>query len=179
MRIVVSGSHASGKSTLISDFALRHPEYTVLPDPFELIEESADSPGPAMFSAQLRIAATRLLEDPRPHLIAERGPIDFLAYVLALGELADEPAPVGVIERLTATTATALAAVDLLVVLPLSGREAFHIGAEEHPELRLAMNDALLDLLEDPDATGGVAVTEVTGTPAERLAALEGLVAGR
>ena len=32
MRIVVSGTHASGKSTLISDFALRHPEFTVLPD---------------------------------------------------------------------------------------------------------------------------------------------------
>ncbi|NYD65690.1 hypothetical protein [Agromyces atrinae] len=33
MRIVVSGTHASGKSTLISDFALKHPEYAVLPDP--------------------------------------------------------------------------------------------------------------------------------------------------
>ncbi|MFC4138171.1 MULTISPECIES: hypothetical protein [unclassified Microbacterium] len=35
MRIVVSGTHASGKSTLIDAFAAEHPEYRVLPDPFE------------------------------------------------------------------------------------------------------------------------------------------------
>lgn len=32
MRIVVSGTHASGKSTLVSDFAVRHPDFVVLPD---------------------------------------------------------------------------------------------------------------------------------------------------
>ena len=40
MRIVVSGTHASGKSTLISDFALRHPEFVVLPDPFEALDDA-------------------------------------------------------------------------------------------------------------------------------------------
>lgn len=84
VRIVVSGTHASGKSTLISDFASRHPEFTVLPDPFELVDED-DAVGAALFAAQLRIAADRLTDEPgRTHVIAERGPLDFLAYLLAL-----------------------------------------------------------------------------------------------
>ena len=34
MRIVVSGTHASGKSTLIADFLAARPEYLSLGDPF-------------------------------------------------------------------------------------------------------------------------------------------------
>ena len=33
MRIVVSGSHCSGKSTLIEDFVAAHPEYVHEPEP--------------------------------------------------------------------------------------------------------------------------------------------------
>ena len=88
MRIVVSGTHASGKSTLIADFARRHPEYAVFADPFELIDESDDRPAAAMFAMQLRLAADRLIEaDSGEKIIAERGPLDFLAYLLALDEL--------------------------------------------------------------------------------------------
>lgn len=57
MRIVVSGTHASGKSTLISDFATAHPEFAVLPDPFEeLLDDSFDEPDAALFGRQLDAA---------------------------------------------------------------------------------------------------------------------------
>ncbi|PZQ91517.1 MAG: hypothetical protein DI534_00575 [Leifsonia xyli] len=36
MRIVVSGSHCTGKSTLIAAFASRHPRFEVYGDPHEL-----------------------------------------------------------------------------------------------------------------------------------------------
>jgi len=100
MRIVVAGTHASGKSTLISDFALKHQEFTVLSDPFELVDESWDAPGAAMFATQLRVAADRLHDDGLgAHVIAERGPVDFLAYLLALAELTGSPASEELIER--------------------------------------------------------------------------------
>jgi predicted ATPase len=87
VRIVVSGTHASGKSTLIADFARRHPEYAVFADPFELIDESDDRPAAAMFAS----VATRGRPADRSRsgekIIAERGPLDFLAYLLALDEL--------------------------------------------------------------------------------------------
>ena len=174
MRIVVSGTHASGKSTLISDFALRHPGYTVLADPFDSLDEASDSPGAAMFIAQLRITAERLREETAADLIAERGPIDFLAYVLALAELSGTAADERLIERAYAMFADAMRRVDLLVVLPLSAGDGIRIGAEEHPELRDAMNDVLLELLDDPDLVGAdVEAIEITGDPRTRLALLE------
>lgn len=178
MRIVVSGTHASGKSTLIADFALRHPEFTVLPDPFELLDEAWDSPSAAMFTAQLRIAADRLVRDEGDeHVIAERGPIDFLAYLVAMAELTGNAVPDDVIERATAMTSAALGTVDLLVVLPLTAGNPIHVGSDEHLGLRAAMNDVLLDLVDDPDVTGiRLTVAEITGNPDVRLAALETLV---
>lgn len=176
MRIVVSGTHASGKSTLISDFALRHPEFTVLHDTFDLVDETSDAASPSLFVSQLRLAAERLASDEfAGDVIAERGPVDFVAYLLALEELDRVTLPPTLLERLIATTAAAMAHVDLLVVLPLGG--GITAGADEDLELRDAMNDALLDLVDDPDVVGMRArVVEIAGAPHERLAALEALV---
>lgn len=176
MRIVVSGTHASGKSTLISDFALRHPRFTVLPDPFDLVDETDGS-----FVAQLRVAADRLLDEPsRSPAIAERGPLDFVAYLLAAAELDGVALDDALLHRARERTAEALRSVDVLVVLPLTANDPIHVGFDEHPALRAAMNDILLELLDDPDLIGdGLTVAELTGTPEERLAALDALVGGR
>lgn len=178
MRIVVSGTHASGKSTLISDFALRHPKFTVLPDPFELVDEAGGTPSAALFASQLRIAADRLAaQNNGPCLIAERGPLDFLAYLLALADLTGRPLDDAFLERATARTAEALRAVDILVVLPLTPRDPIHVDADEFLELRDAMNDVLLELLDDPDVIDeALTVVEITGAPDERLVTLEMLV---
>lgn len=181
MRIVISGTHASGKSTLISDFALRHPEYVVLSDPFDAMDETWDGVDGASFAAQLRFSAARL-EDAEvgDTFITERGPIDFLAYLLALDELTGRPSSRELLERAIAITAAALRRVDLLVVLPLTAADGIVAGADEHFELRAAMNDALLDLIDDPDVIPDrSAVVEITGTRSKRLAALDGAVAQR
>lgn len=181
MRIVVSGTHASGKSTLISDFARRHPEYEVLPDPFELMDESRDAPSAALFAAQLRVAADRL--DPAEtsaDLIAERGPLDFLAYLLALDNLTGSSSSSELLERSTSLTAEALARIDLLVVLPLTAGDAIAVGADEGLALRDEMNDVLLELIDDSVFTGpGLTVVEIVGDRMTRLAELEALVGPR
>jgi hypothetical protein len=178
VRIVVSGTHASGKSTLISDFRARHPGFVVLPDPFEMLDEFWDSPDPTMFAAQLRLAADRLTEDgDRTPLIAERGPVDFLAYILALSELTGQAPPASFVDRATRMTAVALGAVDLLVVLPLTAADPIPVSTDEDLALRAAMNDVLLELVDDRDVIGDrVAVAEITGDPERRLAALERMV---
>lgn len=179
MRIVVSGTHASGKSTLISDFVLRHPHFTVLPDPFELIDEAWDAPGVAMFARQLRISADRLARgDSTSNVIAERGPLDFLAYLLALDDRTVSGVSREMLDRSRAMTADALRAVDVLVVLPLSTSHPIDVGAEEFPDLRIAMNDELLDLIYDTDLIGAhVHVAEITGDREHRVAQLESLLA--
>ncbi|MGM1017446.1 MAG: AAA family ATPase [Actinomycetota bacterium] len=177
MRIVISGTHASGKSTLVADFALLHPEFAVLPDPFDLMDEMWDSPNAASFAAQLRVSADRLepFEGPE-NLIAERGPIDFLAYLLALAELTGVSSSRQLLKRSTEMTREALSHVDLLVVLPLTATDLIEVGIDEHLELRDTMNDILLDLISDSDLIGQrTKVAEITGDRDCRLRALEAL----
>jgi hypothetical protein len=177
MRIVVSGTHASGKSTLISDFAVRHPEFEVLPDPFELMDEAGDAPTASLFAAQLRVSADRLSAHPRgATVIAERGPLDFLAYLLALADLTGVDLDERILGRARDRTVEALRSTDLLIVLPVTASDPIHVSDDEHLDLRDAMNDTLLDLLDDPDIVGPhVTVAELTGAPDVRLAALETL----
>lgn len=177
MRIVVSGTHASGKSTLVADFAARHPDFAVLPDPFELVDEAWDAPSPAMFAAQLGISATRLHPDETVGpFIAERGPLDFLAYLLAWKDLAGDGGSRELISRCVEITRDALEHVDLLVVLPLAPVDEIFVPADENLALRDAMNDVLLDLVSDDDIVGGrTDVVEITGDRHQRFAALEAL----
>lgn len=178
MRIVVSGTHASGKSTLVSDFALRHPEFVVLPDPFELVDEARDRPNAALFATQLRLSAARLHPDQVPgHLIAERGPIDFLAYLLALDELNRATSSRELIEHSIEITRDAMRHVDLLIVLPLDAGAAIFAPTDEDLPLREVMNDVLLDLVADEEIVGADSnVVEIAGGRNQRLAALEALM---
>lgn len=177
MRIVVSGTHASGKSTLIADFAQRHPDFEVFADPYEFLDDAPAEPDAATFAAQFAISAERLLDHDDGSIIAERGPLDFLAYLDALEQLGRRTRggtpPLHMVER----AAAAMARVDVLVLLPLNGRDQIEISEEEDPELRGAMNDALLDLADDSTLTGAATVVEITGDPASRLAQLEAEIA--
>jgi len=84
LRVVISGTHGSGKSTLIGDFSASHRGWTVLPDQYEFIDAAEEVPGAAVFFRQLRITAARLVEPAAGSVLAERGPLDFLAYLHAL-----------------------------------------------------------------------------------------------
>ena len=179
MRIVVSGTHASGKSTLIEDFAAAHPEFEVLGDPFELVDAAADEPDATTYFAQLRSSAQRLHElDRSAKAIAERGPLDFLAYLDALDELRRPTRAPGLFRRGVALTAAAMERVDLLVLLPLAASPRIEVPHEEDRELRDAMNEALLELADDPDLIGRAPVVEIVGDRAERLRHLEAAIAG-
>lgn len=76
-----------------------------------------------------------------------------------------------------ALTPQAMAGVDLVALLPLSARDPIEVSDDEDPALRSAMDEALLELVDDPDLIGGATVVELGGDPAARLAALEDAVA--
>ncbi|MDN3495246.1 AAA family ATPase [Planococcus sp. APC 4015] len=178
MRIVVSGTHASGKSTLIADFARRHRDFVILPDPFELMDAAPDEPDAGFFLSQLGIASARLEElSPDEQAIAERGPLDFLAYLEALDVLGRSTRGPELFRRSAELAARAGSQVDLLVLLPLAADSGIRVPEDEDLELRDAMNDALLELADDPDLTGGAVIVEIAGDPDTRLARLEEAVA--
>ncbi|GAA2527391.1 hypothetical protein GCM10009860_03930 [Microbacterium mitrae] len=173
MRVVISGTHGSGKSTLLADFASGHAGWRTLADPFEDIDVAEQSPGAATYFAQLRIAAARLLAPTDGPLIAERGPLDFLAYLQALDDLARPGRSSELLAQGYRLAERAMVNVDLLILLPLNARDAIQIPSDEDLELRDAMDAALLELADDADLTAGAQVVEITGERSHRLAQLE------
>lgn len=174
MIIVVSGTHASGKTSLIDGFTSAHPDVEVLPDPYELLYDTPAGGG--SFFAQLLLTCERLLEaDGKSSVIAERGPLDFLAYLAALETLGRPEWVPELFRRGVDLCREAMTVVDLLVVLPLNPADRIYVPNDEDPELRDAMDEALLELIEDSDLTGSAAVVELCGTPNERLAQLEAI----
>ena len=173
MRIAVSGTHCSGKSTLIEDFVAVHRDYVYEPEPYEWLadllgESFADVPDAGDFHRQLEVCVERLRGYERgARVIAERSPLDFLAYLLALGEERIEPA--------VELAARGLEHVDLLVVLPLVDADGIVAPESEDLDLRKAMNDRLLELVttDEYQLLANVRVSELHGARRVRLAALE------
>src|SRR4026207_2392916 len=93
MRVAVSGTHCSGKSTLIDAFLSTHHEFAHEPEPYEALndlygEVFGAEPSAEDFFRQLEYQTERLdhyyLGDS---VIFDRSPVDFLAYLLALDDL--------------------------------------------------------------------------------------------
>lgn len=166
MRIAVSGTHASGKTTLIEAFVARHPEYAFEPEPYAVLTEIhgdqfAHPPTVDDFQRQLAFQIETLERfGPGDNVIFERAPADFLAYMIAIGECEDSADVVR----------EAMAHFDLIVFLPLDARAPIDVGMDEDLELRDAVDDVLRDILLD-DA--GPLVIEARGSVKQRLVALE------
>lgn len=183
MRIAVSGTHCSGKSTLIDDFLAAHPDYLHEPEPYEWMDDASGEVGADDFYRQLEVSVARLRgHGSGSRVIAERSPLDFLAYLLALTDLGRSGRDCELTASAAELAAEGMANIDLLVVLPLNARDGIAAPESEDPELREAMNDRLLDLITtDPYSlfgSGRTHIIEVHGNRHERLRALEQAVAG-
>src|SRR5688572_13336057 len=92
MRIAVSGTHCTGKSTLVEEFLRVHPDFAHEPEPYTVLvedfgEEFSEKPTVDDFLRQLEFNVDRLRQHPGgEHVIYERCPVDFLAYIDALDE---------------------------------------------------------------------------------------------
>ncbi|HYC94032.1 MAG TPA: ATP-binding protein [Thermoanaerobaculia bacterium] len=160
MRIVVSGTHCTGKSTLAEDFVAAHPEYVHEPEPYEwLVEWYGEAPD---FERQLELSVERLCGyGPGAKVLAERSPLDFLAYMRAAS--GDTGGP------LFELAMRGMEHVDLLVLLPI---EEIDAPEDEDPELREAMHEQLIELVAGWDGR----MLELHGDRRRRLAALEQLI---
>src|SRR5215204_3817681 len=98
MRIAVSGTHGTGKSTLIDAFLRAHPDFTHEPEPYTVLvedfgEEFSAVPCVEDFFRQLEFNVDRLRQHARAErVLYERCPIDFLAYIDALDSRSNDAA---------------------------------------------------------------------------------------
>ena len=183
VRIVIAGTHCSGKSTLIDDFVAGHPDYLHEPEPYEWLED-AYGEGVAVdltthdFYRQLEVSVERLqVYGVGSMVIAERSPVDFLAYILALADLGRCAKDCELIECAVELAAAGVANMDLLAVLPLNEMDGLFAPESEDLELREAMNDRLLDLITTDQYSlfggGRTRIVEICGNRYERLQLLE------
>src|SRR6478609_4978243 len=85
MRIAVTGTHGSGKTTLIEDFVAANPHYENMPEPYWLLVQQgtvfANGPTVADLEEQLKQSCALILASSEPDVIFDRCPLDFIAYL--------------------------------------------------------------------------------------------------
>jgi predicted ATPase len=161
MRVGVSGTHGTGKSTLVEELRARLAGHVPAGEPYILLEEEGYEfefpPAADDFRALVR-RSTQMLSSAGPRVIFDRTPLDYLAYLIAMdADFEDEASQ--------ATLRSAMSSLDLLVITPITAETEQILPAAELPGLQAAMNEALLELVyQDPlQAWRDVPVIELSG----------------
>lgn len=182
MKIAVSGSHSTGKSTLVAAFAAQRPHFVCEPEAYEILADEITlmpSEGPDVESLAALIEYTAsMIADHRADssVIFERSPVDYLAYAAASRSITASEREDLFSAQIPAIR-DAVRELDLVVLLPVSSQgpiasrpgddEAFRERVDD--ELRRALLDDDYDLFGDPDAP---LVVELSPDPDRQLAEL-------
>lgn len=148
MRIAVSGTHLTGKSTLVNALGTRLSNHKTVPEPYEVLEERgyafAHPPTIEDFVMQLKLSLATLRRRSS-NMIFDRCPLDFLGYIYAspgAGRF-DLDAWRGQIEQ-------AMQSLDLVVSLHAEPAHDPELPVEE-AAFRLAVDDVLRDIIDGDD----------------------------
>jgi hypothetical protein len=172
MRVGISGTHGTGKTTLAQALGAHLPGHVTADEPYYLLEERGYEFGfpPSLedYRALLACSVQSLTSPPmRPAVVFDRTPLDYLAYMAATGADLSEQAS-------AAALRLAFESLDLLVITPITADTEQVLPATEMPGLRSQMNEALLNLVyDDPlDAWEDLPVLELSGPLDSRLDAV-------
>lgn len=167
MRIAVSGTHFSGKSTLVEELSVALPGYSTVEEPSYLLEEEgyefADPPSVEDFELQLARSITSL-EARESNVIFDRCPADFLGYLLTHPD-----AEAFELEAWLPRVRAAIETLDLIVFVPIEGRDRIALPRSQDPHFRVQVDEELNELLLENSLGLDVEVLQVTGTPHGRL----------
>jgi len=171
MRIAVSGTHCTGKSTLIDEFLRAHPDFIHEPEPYtvmveDLGEEFSAEPCVEDLYRQLEFNIDRIRQHaPGARVVYERCPLDFLAYIDALDPKRTK--------ALLDPVSDAMRNLDLIVYLPLDDTAP----DAEYPNLQKAVDRRLSAIFTDDEfnvlSSCSAAMIEASGPTARRLHIVE------
>ena len=168
MRIAVSGSHRTGKSTLLADLAEQLPGYATIAEPYEILEEEGyEFAQPPSLEDHLRQLerSIELLAERREDALFERCPLDFIAYALCSPDGASFEA-----DEYVELIRPAVEGLSLVVFVPVEEPDRIVLAVSEDDELRRAVDEKMREILMD-DAFGlDLEVLEVSGNRARRAA---------
>lgn len=173
MRIAISGTHFSGKSTLISSLLKQLPGYSSVEEPYHLLEEDgyefSNPPSLEDFEQQFNRSIT-IIKESRDNTIFDRCPLDYLAYALAIGEISSLEEPIDT-EGWIHMMEDAIQLLDLIVLVPIENRDRIPVPMSEDLKLRRDVDEKLKEILLE-DSWGileKIEVLEVTGSLEKRV----------
>jgi predicted ATPase len=147
MRIGISGSHGTGKTTLAGALSAHLPGHVAAHEPYYLLEEKGYEFGfpPSLQDYRALLACSvRSLSSPPllPGAVFDRTPLDYLAYMAASGTDVSDEAD-------AAALRPAFASLDLLVITLITPETEQVLPAAQVAGLRSQMHDTLLELVHD------------------------------
>lgn len=173
MRIAISGTHFSGKSTLMKALNKELPNYESINEAYVLLEEEGyefhEPPSLEEFEQMIKKAVSTIRMSKK-NTIFDRTPLDYYAYALAISKGAGFEEEVDT-ESLIEEMADAMKQIDLVVFIPIEYPDRILVPSSQDKRLRLAVDEKLQELLfEDPlGILDHSNVLEVDGALKERL----------
>ncbi len=171
MRIAVSGTHFSGKTTLINAISTKLRDYQIVEEPYYVLEESgydfSDPPSIEDFEKQLE-CSTELIKNSPKKALFDRSPIDFLAYALVKAEEDNDQCDM---ELWQTQIENVISDIDVLIFLPIEYPDAIKLPRSQDQELRSLVDEKLKELILE-DSLGflkDTVILEVSGSVQKRI----------
>ena len=179
MRIAVSGSHGTGKSTLIAELTrLLPPSYVAVEEPYYALLAGghvfANLPSADDYELLLRESYESLTCSDATDILFDRAPVDYWAYLTAVDRRASAER-----RELFDDVATAMTRVELIVFVPIENPDRVAVAESEGLNLRRRVDALLREILVDDSLGFGISALEVVGTPTERASRVLADIAAR
>jgi len=167
MRIAISGTHFSGKSTLVEALSDVLPQYTTVEEPYHLLAEEgyefAELPSIEDFELMLERSIENLDESAQ-NVIFDRCPADILGYLLSHIDVEAFD-----IEGWLPRIRFAIRKLNLIVFLPIEKPDRIVLPVSQSAEYRQRVDEKLQEIIMENTFDFEVDVLEVTGSPQTRV----------
>jgi len=167
MRIAISGTHFSGKSTLVEALSEALPQYTTADEPYYLLQEEghefAESPTIEDFELQLE-RSIESLDERTPNVIFDRCPADILGYLLVHTEVDAFD-----LDAWLPRIRTAMDTLDLIVFLPIEVPDRIILPLSQDAAYRQRVDEKLKEIFLDNSFGFEAEVLDVTGNLRTRV----------
>ena len=180
MRVAVSGSHSTGKSSLISAFLERRPEYVHEPEAYEALADDIPltSEGPTLEGLEVLLQHTIGIVagyGPGAHVVFERSAVDYLAYAVEGEAVRGSRASSDFLDTHLPAVRASVLNLDLIAFLPVSRGVVAREGEDDR--LRRRVDERLRRALVEDDyelfgEEPSPVVVELSPMPERQLAEL-------
>jgi len=167
MRIAISGTHFSGKTTLIEALSEVLPQYTTLEEPYHLLAEEghefAEFPSIEDFELMLERSIENL-EDSVQNTIFDRCPVDILGYILSHIDVEAFD-----LEEWLPRIQSAIKKLDLIVFLPIERPDRIVLPLSQDINFRRRVDEKLQEIIIENKFNFTVEILEVRGSSQKRV----------